>query len=59
MANRSIGPRSESYGALAGSVESYMQYLSGKIQANYGGANQLKGGTISLDFQSKGDDTIV
>ena len=54
-----IGPRHESLSQLAGQVENAISRLTEKIQKMYGaGVGTISGGSISLDFVSKGDDDL-
>lgn len=57
--NISIGPRSESLGQLSDQCEQAVNRLQAKIAAKYGTAASLEGGSLSLDFAEKFDDTVV
>lgn len=55
-----VGQRSESLGQLADQVEKAITRLSTRLMREYGvGLGTLSGGTISLDFAEKLDDTVV
>lgn len=60
LADVTVGPRRENLSQIVEQTEKAITRLRSKAEKLYGlGAGVLEAGTISLDFMSKHDDTVV